>query len=67
MTKQLHAPLAILTALLFSRCAAIVATIVTSILAFSSPSIAASEEELGHLGRQCLTFRKSRTVCFKSV
>jgi hypothetical protein len=30
--------------------AAIVATIVTSILAFSSPSLAASDEELDHLG-----------------
>ena len=29
---------------------AIVATMVTSILAFSSPSLAASDEELGHLG-----------------
>ena len=30
--------------------AAIVATIITSILALSSPSLAASDEELGHLG-----------------
>ncbi|MGC2075285.1 MAG: hypothetical protein WA728_04470 [Xanthobacteraceae bacterium] len=29
---------------------AIAATIVTSILAFSSPSLAASDEELGHIG-----------------
>ena len=59
--------------------AAIVATIVTSILAFSPPSLAASDEELGKLGDKmrgafrCSTYasmfydQKEEHGCFKSA
>src|SRR6516165_1622281 len=45
---------------------AIVATIVTSILAFSSPSIAASDEELGHLGELVSAAFKCSTYAAES-
>ena len=45
---------------------AIVATIVTSILAFSSPSIAASDEDLGHLGELVSAAFKCSTYAAES-